>query len=39
MRSMHFKQTKDEKGLSLNQKIEFGCICVKKDFLDIKNQN
>jgi hypothetical protein len=29
---MHFKQTKDEKGLSLNQKIEFGCICVEKRF-------
>jgi hypothetical protein len=29
---MHFKQTKDEKGLSLNQKIEFGCICIEKRF-------
>jgi len=39
MRSTHFKQTKDEKGLSLNRKIGFGCICVKRDFVDIKNQS
>jgi hypothetical protein len=25
----HFKQTKDEKGLSLNQEIRFECICAK----------
>ena len=32
MRSMHSKQTKDEKGLSSNQEIGFGCI-HKKSFL------
>ena len=36
MRSMHSKPTKDEKGLSLNQKIELGCICAKKGFLDVE---
>ena len=28
-----------KKGLSLNQKIEFGCICLKRGFLDVGNQN
>jgi hypothetical protein len=39
MRSMHSKQTKDEKGLPLNQEIRFGCICTKRDFLNIENQS
>jgi hypothetical protein len=34
-----FKETKDEKGLSLYQKIEFGYIYAKRDFLDIRNQS
>jgi hypothetical protein len=34
-----FKETKDEKGLSLYQKIEFGCIYAKRDFLNIRNQS
>jgi hypothetical protein len=36
---MHSKQTKDEKGLPLNQEIRFGCICTKRDFLNIENQS
>ena len=39
MSSMHTKQKKkDEKELSLNQEIEFGCIYAKRVFLDIENQ-
>jgi hypothetical protein len=34
-----FKETKDEKGLSLYKKIEFGYIYAKRDFLDIRNQS
>jgi len=39
MRSIHSKQTKDEKGLSLNQEIEFGNIYTKRGFLNIRNQS
>jgi len=37
--SMHSKQIKHEKGLSLNQDIVFRCIYAKRSFLDIGNQS
>jgi hypothetical protein len=39
MRSKHSKKAKYKKGLSLNQKNEFGFKCTKRGFLDIENQS
>jgi len=36
---MHPNQIRGANGLSFNQVIGFGCICTRRDFWPIENQN